>query len=208
MPNEKSSDNASTNLPAIKEKLRELVHYASVSRLQVHTACSDVQFREMGPDFRPGRILANNMVFILVSSDALRITFKIHFNLEDGRHLAYRVFGGDDPEHITARQAIDYFKEYGNLVAGSIVTQFEKIDIGLGMSLPLCTRGFYEVFSDYAETEFPTGTYSDFWNLIVNDQSLCCSALIEILDKNRLQPLINLELIEPENCDDEEMDFL
>ncbi len=162
----------------------------------------------MGPDFRPGRILANNMVFILVSGDALRITFKVHFNLDAGRHLAYRVFGGDIPEHITARQAIDYFKEYGNLVAGSIMALCEKVGIGLGMSLPLCTRGFYEVFSDYTETESPTVTCNDFWCLQVNGQSLCCSALIEILDKKTLLPLLDLDLAEPESSDDEEMDFL
>ncbi len=208
MANNKSSDTAYAKLPAIKNKLRELIRYASVSRLKVHTACTDIQFHEMQPDFRPGRILANNMVFILVSGDALRITFKVHFNLDAGRHLAYRVFGGDAPEHITVRQAIDYFKEYGNLVAGSIATLFERIDIGLGMSLPLCTRGFYEVFSDYTETESPTVMYSDFWVLQVNDQSLNCSALIEILDKMKLQPLLDLELAETESSDDEEMEFL
>jgi len=208
MANEKSSDTGSGNLPAIKEKLRELIHYASISRLQMHTACTEVELGQPAPDFRPGRILANNMVFILVSGDALRITFKVHFNMETGRNLAFRVFGGETPDNITARQAIDYFKEYGNLVAGSIVTLFEKIDIGLGMSLPLCTRGFYEVFSDYTETENPTVMYSDFWTLQVNDHSLYCSALIEVLDKKSLQPLLDLELAEPESSDDEEMDFL
>lgn len=208
MDNDKASGSVANDVSTIREKLRELIRYASVSRLKVHTDCEEVEVCEMGPSFRPGRILANNMVFILVSGDALRVTFKAHFNMETGKSLAFRVFGGNSPEDISRKQAIDYFKEFGNLVAGSVVTLFEQMGIDLGISLPLCTRGFYEVFSDYTEKENPVITYSDFWGLKVNDNTVYCSALIEILDRKALGPLVDFEIVEDAAGDDEEMDFL
>jgi len=185
-----------------------LIRYASISRLKVHTDCEEIEIRDLGPEFRPGRILANNMVFILVSGDALRVTFKAHFNMDTGKSLAFRVFGGKSAADISRKQAIDYFKEFGNLAAGSIVTLFEKIDIDLGISLPLCTRGFYEVFSDYTEKDNPVITYSDFWALTANDSTVHCSALIEILDRKSLARLVDFEIAEDESGADDEMDFL
>jgi len=203
-----SKDSVANNVAVIKEKLKELIRFASASRLKVHTDSEDVETHPLSPEFNPGRILANNMVFILISGDSLRVTFKVHFNMDTGRSLAFRVFGGNSPADISSKQAIDYFKEFANLAAGSVVTLFEKMEIGLGISLPLCTRGFYEVFSDYTDKETPVVTYSDFWELRANGQSVFCSTLIEILDKKALNPLIDFEIAEEDSDDDEEMDFL
>lgn len=203
-----SSEVTPPDVAALKGKLRELVRYASSSRLQIHTGAAEIEVREVDSHFKPGRILANNMVFILVSGDALRVTFKVHFNLRDAKHLAFRIFGGAAPEDISGKQAIDYFKEYGNLVAGSVVTQFEKLDVGLGISLPLCTRGFYEVFSDYSEKQHPIITHSDFWKLDVSGQQIFCSALLEIMDKKPLAGLADYEIVAETDDSDAEMDFL
>ena len=207
MTNEKISRQVNSDVPAIKNKLRELIRYASFTRFKMHTGCDNAEILELGFSFKPGRILANNMVFLLVSGSALRVTFKVHFNITDGKDLAFLVFGGNCPSDISSRQAIDYFKEYNNLVAGHIVTLFEKINIGLGMSLPLCTRGFYEVFSDYTEQDHPVITYSDFWELRVNDNTVYCSAMMEILDKKSLERLLDFEITEEVSAD-AEMDFL
>jgi CheY-specific phosphatase CheX len=196
------------DLQALKDKLRELVRYSSVTRLQFHTGSSEVETREMDASFKPGRILANNMVFILVSGDAMRLTFKVHFNTRTAKKLSFSIFGGNSAEDISEKQAIDYFKEYGNLVAGSVIALMDKCQIELGISLPLCTRGFYEVFSDYTEKQYPITTYSDFWDLNVCGHSVCCSAQYEILDRKQLAKLIDLEITEDEIDDDGEMEFL
>lgn len=207
-----NSNSLNGNLPpevrAVKEKLRELIRHAAMSRLKNHADTSAIEVREMDSGFTPGKILASNMVFILVSGDALRITFKVHFNTRMAKKLAFRIFGGMSAEDISEKQAIDYFKEYGNLVAGSVITHFGNFGVELGISLPLCTRGFYEVFSDYSETQFPVVTYSDFWELAANDFSLFCSALIEILDVAKLGRLTDYEIDEAAIDDGEEMDFL
>jgi CheY-specific phosphatase CheX len=205
-------DNATTNesaadlVPLIKEKLRELVRYAALSRLKTHADCEAVQQTELDEDFRPGKILANHMVFILASGESVRVTFKVHFNSDVARSLAFRVFGGESASVISPQRAVDYFKEYCNLVAGSVVVFFEQMEIGLGISLPHSTRGFYEVFADYQEYQRPIIVYSDFWALQVSGHTVYCSALLEILDYTQLDKLINFEVAESDNND--EMDFL
>jgi CheY-specific phosphatase CheX len=192
----------------LKEKLGELVRYASQSRLAIHTDAEEVEVRPMDAVFRPGRILASDMVFILISGEAIRLTFKVHFNIRTARLLAWKIFGGDSSVNISEKQARDYFKEYGNLVAGSVVTLFGKFGIELGISLPLCTRGFYEVFSDYSEKQNPVVTYSDFWMLGVNDQEIHCSVQFEILDKSKFSQFVDFEIDEVLEDDGEEMMFL
>ena len=202
-------EGVSSDVQASQDKLKELVRYASLSRLKAHTDSSEVEIKELDSGFRPGRILASNLVFILVSGDAMRLTFKIHFDTRTAKYLAYRIFGGKLPDDISPKQAIDYFKEFGNLVAGSVVTLMAESNIELGISLPLSTRGFYEVYSDYSEKQYPIITYSDFWALKVNGHDIFCSAQFEILDRKPLENLVGYEIAEEGNIDDDaEMDFL
>ena len=193
---------------ALKDKLKALVRHASTSRFKIHTDSPEVETKELGPGFRPGRILASNMVFILVSGDALRLTFKVHFATGTAKNLAFRIFGGNSPADISEQQAIDYFKEYGNLVAGSVVTLLGENGIDLGISLPLSTRGFYEVFSDYCEKQHPIITFSDFWELRANGKNTHCSAVLEILNQKQLGNLAAYEIVEAASDDDAEIDFL
>ncbi|WP_153109554.1 hypothetical protein [Propionivibrio limicola] len=192
----------------LKDALRKLVRHASVTRLKIHADTHEVEISELDCAFKPGRILASNMVFILVSGDAFRLTFKAHFNAWTAKSLAFRVFGGQSPEAISEKQAIDYFKEYANLVAGNVVALLGENGIEQGISLPLCTRGFYEVFADYPEKAHPIVSYSDFWQLGANRHAIFCSALFEIMDRKALHGLVDYEISEDIDDDDEEIDFL
>lgn len=207
MNNNTIGADAMDNIATIKDKLAQLVRHASISRLQKHADCQETEVSKLEDGFLPGRILANNMAFILIAGNALRITFKVHFSTRTARKLAFRVYGGESEEDISDRQAFDYFKEYCNLVAGQVVTLFENLNIDLGIGLPLRTRGFYEVFSDYEEKEYPIITYSDFWRLRAGGNEIFCNALLEIIDRKPLECLIGFEI--PEEMDNEgEMEFL
>ena len=201
-------ETVSPDIQALKDKLKALLRHASISRLKNHADDAEVEARELGAAFRPGRILASNMVFILVSGDALRLTFKVHFETGTAKQLAFAIFGGDSPAAISQRQAIDYFKEYGNLVAGSMVTLLAESGVELGISLPLSTRGFYEVFSDYSEKLDPIVAFSDFWELRTNGRSIHCGAQFEILNPRQLADLAAYEIVEEADSADAEMDFL
>ena len=201
-------ETVSPDIAALKDKLKALLRHASLSRLKNHAGAAEIDIRELGCGFRPGKILASNMVFILVSGDAFRLTFKVHFNTRTARKLAFRIFGGNSPDAISEKQAIDYFKEYGNLVAGSVVTLLAESGVELGISLPLSTRGFYEVFSDYSEKLDPIVAFSDFWELRTNDRSIHCGAQFEILNHRQLAELAAYEIVEEADSADAEMDFL
>lgn len=192
----------------LKGKVLELIRYASLSRLKIHTASEEISVKELDSAFKPGRILASKMVFILVSGDVMRITFKAHFNTRDAARLAFRIFRGDSPDRISEKQAVDYFKEYGNLVAGSIAALLNSVGIEMGISLPLCTRGFYEIFSDYTEKGLPIMTFSDFWKFEVGGHHIFCNALVEVMDIGRLERLIGFKPEDEVKDDDGEMDFL
>lgn len=194
-------------LADLKAKLRELVRQSSLCRLKLHSARDDIVLKELDPGFRPGRILANRMVFILISGDGLRVTFKAHFNVSVARLLAFRIFGETSPDSLGDRQAVDYIKEYCNLVAGNIVAVCEGMQIELGISLPMGTRGFYEVFSDYAEKQQPVITFSDFWSLQSGAEIVHCSTLLEVMDSQLLMPLLGYDPTAVSE-DDGEMDFL
>lgn len=194
-------------LPAIKVKLTELVRFASMSRLKAHADCAEIITGEMPGNFRAGKVLANNMVFILTSGEPVRVTFKAHYNMDTARALALRIFGGVSAQAVSDRRAVDYMKEYCNLVAGKIVTMFEDLQIDLGISLPQHSRGFYEVFADYQEKDKPTVSFSDFWTLSTGEYTIACSAVMEILDHKQLASLVNCTFADTSD-DEEEMDFL
>lgn len=191
----------------LKSKLRDLVRQSSLSRFKLHTAQDEVFLKEVEPGFRPGQVLASRMAFILVSGDGLRISFKTHFNPGTARNLAYRMFGEASPAALSERQAVDYIKEYCNLVAGNIVTVCEGLRIELGISLPMSTRGFYEIFSDYGVKPHPAIVFSDFWRLGALADEIHCSALLEITDSDLLAPLADYDPTVLQ-ADDGEMDFL
>ena len=207
MDNTRTNEDIARDAAAIRDKVAEFVRHSAFLRLKNQADCPDVDVRTLADDFVPGRILANNMAFILISGDSVRITFKVHFNLATAKNLAFRVFGGESAEDIPVRQAFDYVKEYCNLVAGNVVSLFENVGVDLGISLPLCTRGFYEVFSDYAENDYPVVTYSRFWRLQANENVIFCSARFELLNRKSLTNLIGFEIPE-ETIGDSEIEFL
>jgi CheY-specific phosphatase CheX len=202
------SEDRVSETEALKIKLGALVRHASMSRLRIHTDSPAIETRKMDAAFRPGKMLATHMVLILVSGDALRLTFKVHFNLGTAKNLAWRIYGGQSSGNISEQQAIDYFKEYANLVAGSVISLLSESRIALGISLPLCTRGFYEVFSDYAEKQQPVVSFADFWELQAIGGGVYCSAQFEMLNQAGLEKLIDYVIDEETAADDGEMDFL
>ena len=113
--------NLPSELSTLKTQLGELMRYASLSRLIIHASASEIRIGASEPGFVPGRILGTHMVLILVSGEALRLTFKLHFEMKTAKALASRIFGGDRAVPITEGQAIDFIREYGNLIAGSVV---------------------------------------------------------------------------------------
>jgi hypothetical protein len=208
MANMQSNVSTSADIHLIKTKVSQLVRHAALTRIGDHTRHQGFELLELNQSFRPGQVLGNWMSIILVTGDALRVTLKLHFSLRDAKGLSLEVYGAKDPSEISDTQAIDFIKELSNLLAGYLIQAFEAIKIPMGISLPLCTRGFYEVFADYSETEQPLIRCSDIWRLVFESFSIDSTVMIEISDSAALCELADYEPGVEHSDDASEFDFL
>jgi hypothetical protein len=194
----------------LREKIKKFIRHSSQERIRLHSRHDDFNVVELNEAYTPGQILGNWMAMILVSGESIRITYKIHFDYNSVKNMAYPIYGKSSADLLSDQQAVDFMKELCNLTAGQLVKIFEDNDLSIGISLPLCTRGFYELFADYKETEHPVIKYSDTWNLQYGGGQLVGSAIVEILDVSGLNKLLSYEIPDEldDDDDDEELDFL
>lgn len=202
-----TTEDAPDKLDAIKRSLASLIRHAALSRLEKVIDCTAIEVSDLGTDFVPGKILANHLALIQITSSLVRVTFKCHFNTDATKKLAARVFGGDRKNAVSEKEVTDFIKEYCNLVAGKVVALFEGASIDMGIGLPICTRGFYEVFSNYEEMAATSIIHADFCRMRANGGEIICSALIEIIDENLLECMIGYQIAEESNTEGE-IEFL
>ncbi len=196
-----TGNNNSNRLADIKKILSGLIRHATDTRLRKLVDCQEIEVCELEADFVPGRILANNMAFILISGDLIRVTFKTHFNTDAAKKIVFRGDGGTVARNVSEREVFDFVKEYCNLVAGNMVSLFGVVNIDMGIGLPLCTRGFNEVFTNYDDMASSSIIHSDFWRMRVNGSEFVCSALFEIIDDRSLECLIDYEIVDDANIE-------
>lgn len=196
----------SDNVEQIKQKITELIRHAAEARIRDHSREDDFALTELNRT--PGQVLGNWMSIILVTGEAVRITIKLHFSNEQAKAISHNVYGVSSANEVSDIKATDFVKELCNLTAGYLVQIFEEMSIPLGISLPLCTRGFYEVFADYSPTTSPLIRYSDLWRLEHQDQHINGSVMIEITNASALAALADFELSQDDSDDDSEFDFL
>ncbi|MFE8071141.1 hypothetical protein QQM79_08780 [Marinobacteraceae bacterium S3BR75-40.1] len=194
----------------LKDKLRALVRHAAEERARVYSRRDDLQLAEMPKAHREGNVLGNWMSLILLGGETIRMTLKLHFAYKDVKAIAHPIYGAATPGDMSDTQATDFVKELCNLIGGYLVQIFEKNELSLGISLPLCTRGLYEVFADYTPASQPLIRYSDCWRLEVDGVHFPGTVLIEIMDVEGASKLLNYEPTEEseEDDDDEGFDFL
>lgn len=200
--------NNNDNLDLLKDKIKSLVRHAAEDRVRKHTA--ENEFKLIDVDDRiAGQVLGNWMSLILITGSSLKITLKLHFSHKDIKKLILPIYRKKSVDEISDQQSMDFVKELCNLSAGFIEQTFEHNNISLGISLPLGTRGFYEVFSDYKPADYPIVKYHDLWCLNYQDISILGTAMFEISDAKALENFLNYDDQSQEEDDDEgEFDFL
>lgn len=191
----------------IKEKIRALVRHAAQSRACVHTRQSEFVLTGIEDQYQTGQILGNWMSLILITGDAIKITLKLHFSHQDIKKIVYPIYGAESPAMISDQQSMDFVKELSNLTAGYLEQIFEETGISLGISLPLGTRGFYEIFADYTPSSSPILKFSDLWCIKHSDIKISGSVMIEISDVNAVTNILSYEEGAETEEDDEEGEF-
>jgi CheY-specific phosphatase CheX len=183
--------------PECLEKMRDLVRNVSIDRFR--RASQEESFKLLETTGGKKNIYDHWMALILVSGKALRITFKVHFNIKSTKKMASPIYG-KSPEKIEIRQAKDFIKEFCNLAAGYIKKIFEDQSLDVGISLPLVIRGFDEVFF---ERQIKKTIIEDSFRIENSGIGVVCTNIVEIFNQNLLDGIdINVEE------EEEEIDFL
>ncbi len=166
----KKSDNSGTpNLGSFKKLLRNItVKMIDFESQRKNFAVSDLEV--------PQRVLGHWMSLILVSGPGIKITFKAHFMTKLAQILAAPAYG-KTPDRVTEDQGLDFMREFCNLSAGGFKKSLLNHQIKTGVSIPIVTRGFDEIFFPQSEEQNVT---SDFWMLKSGEDFFYCSVIIEV----------------------------
>lgn len=193
---------AETITQASVESLRKLLRDASVVQASQYFDGQDVTLISEPPDHQLGQVLARYIAMVLLTCEELRIVFKVHFNPEQIR--AYRQTKRAADTDLTDKQLVDFMKELSNQMGGRVCRIFDAHQISMGMSVPLCTRGIYEIYADYQAKTGAITKFGDFWRLEGPFDGIYCSCYVELLSKNDLSGI----KAEDEEAQEGELDFL
>lgn len=184
----------------IVASLSEFIRDLSLKHLIGYSKIDDFEIDQSPLD--DGNILAHWVSMILASGSALRVTFKVHFMSRQMRKIASKSLD-TEPKSIPYLDYTDFAKEFCNLLVGQLKNIMHKNKITIGISLPLITRGFDEIF---IRNDRMSQQFKDLWRLKTGNCFVDCTSIIEIFDYSKLQNLVLKE--ESKNDDDEEIVFL
>lgn len=199
--------NSGHSLEQLKDKIKHLIRYAAEDRVRKHSGQANFNLVDI-TNHKPGQVLGNWMSLILITGTPLKITLKLHFSHRNIKQLIFPLYHAGSPEEISDQQSMDFIKELCNLTAGYIEQSFEQNDIPLGISLPLGTRGFYEIFADYSSSTSPVLKYDDLWSLKFENMEILGTVMVEVSDINALENIADYKVDDDEDSDEGEFDFL
>lgn len=199
--------NSGHSLEQLKDKIKHLIRYAAEDRVRKHSGQANFNLVDI-TNHKPGQVLGNWMSLILITGTPLKITLKLHFSHRNIKQLIFPLYHAGSPEEISDQQSMDFIKELCNLTAGYIEQSFEQNNIPLGISLPLGTRGFYEIFADYSSSTSPVLKYDDLWSLKFENMEILGTVMVEVSDINALENIADYKVDDDEDNDEGEFDFL
>jgi hypothetical protein len=190
----------STN-PSVNS-MRELLRNVSLVQARQYFDGETITLDAEPQDLHLGQVLTRYIAMVLLTSAELRIVFKVHFNPEQIR--AYQLGKGNDEDTLTDRHLVDFMKELSNQMGGRVCRVFDAHQIAMGMSIPLCTRGIYEIYADYRPKTGAITKFGDFWRLEGPFSSIYCSCYVELISKDDFSHVKHTD----EQSQEGELDFL
>lgn len=190
----------STN-PSVSS-MRDLLRNVSLVQAQQYFDGETITLDAQPENMQLGQVLTRYIAMVLLTSAELRIVFKVHFNPEQIR--AYQLSKGGAEESLTDRHLVDFMKELSNQMGGRVCRVFDAHQIAMGMSIPLCTRGIYEIYADYRPKTGAITKFGDFWRLEGPFSSIYCSCYVELISKDDFSHVKHTD----EQSQEGELDFL
>ncbi len=133
------------------------------------------------------KILGHWMALISVSGVQLHLTFKVQFSIEMARSYASEVLK-NDRLGISNSHSKDFIRELCNLVAGNLKTKLAENNVTVGISLPLLSRGFDDLFFANSESSVQS---IDRWQLVFKETTIYCCSIIEAIEDLSLSDKLN-----------------
>ena len=162
-------------------KLFETTRSVSKDILEQHSVSLSFDIKEL----QKTRLeCVEEIACILMLGDSIRLFFKAHFWIDDAKTLAEKKYHLEK-KHIQQNEALDFMKEYCNIVSGKIKYGLKTMNFDVGQSLPIALGGYQEIFfQDHKKPDFV-----DSWELCCNDISVYCSLYVNFLNPNLVQTL-------------------
>jgi CheY-specific phosphatase CheX len=127
----------------------------------------------------------SNVANILICNQDIRIIFKIHYN----HNQANEILKDHLDLNYTTSKIDDYFLEVCNLIAGKIKINFKNQSLDVGISIPLKTAGFDELFFPVYNDEY---RIEYCWSLKTNKNPVVMSAFLEVMDSKLQSKMTNI----------------
>lgn len=145
------------------------------------------------------------MSLILLSGPAMQVTLKTHYFNRDAVQLVAWALQ-KKPDEIQPNVIMDFMREFLNLTSGEVKATLATVNIPVGLSLPLISRGFDEVlFSDVVNER----NLLDWWALVGKFGKLVCTMEIEVFQPDGLKNITKIDFSAPKDQGDEgDVDFL
>lgn len=147
-------------------------------------------------------VLGQWMSVILVMTPVMRMTLKFFYNGDQARRMTARTLRRDSRE-VNQALADDFMRELANTASGHVKRALERAKVVVGVSLPLVTSGFDNVFYDPSKA---TNSFSACWGLETDTGERVVVGLdIDILDK---RGFLAVNWVREVGDDGGEMEFL
>lgn len=180
----------------------ETIRQSSLLRFQQH-CCNDA-FAISNEEDGTNLIFGYWMSLVLVANASARVLFKAHYNITDIKS-ATPAFDEQNSRPELEMAVSDFMREYCNMVGGDIKSSLESNKIPAGVSLPLVTRGFDEVFATRAiKTEMIEGR----WKLVAAGADVTCTLQIEILTADMIEKIVSIKYEAASQEEEGAVDFL
>ncbi|MCX6128023.1 MAG: hypothetical protein NTX25_03035 [Proteobacteria bacterium] len=133
----------------------------------------DIILDELAHNSNRLTVHAHWMAFILLAGEGGKITFKAHYSSGDIQSIVALALNKNLDE-INSDLISDFMREYCNLTAGFIKSRLAQVGIHAGLSIPIVTRGFDEIWR--MDRDISNEIVSvDAWRLKLPSGSVICT---------------------------------
>ncbi len=116
-----------------------------MKRIEETSGLKNFELHSVDDEYKKSPVKSQYVTYIMLYSEDLKIEFRIYYFTNEIQQLVSNTFRRK-PEEITHALVHDSMKEFTNLVGATVKAHLQNSIQNIGLSLPLSTRGFDEVW--------------------------------------------------------------